>query len=340
MRDLRGGLIPAVPVPFDPDGRIAAAPQERYVEHMAAQPVRGVAVWAHTGRGLLLAPEQRSDVLAAWRRGFPRTIVAGVGARPAADTAPDRFGDDTLRMAEAALRGGADVLMAYAPTVYRDLPPRERDCRIVAHHRALAELGAPLILFYLYEAAGGVTYTLDVLGELFSLPNVAGIKMATLDSVMTFQDVAGLVRQRFPGTLLITGEDRFLGYSLMCGSEAALIGMGAACTGPQLELLDAFFAGDWARFVDLSARVDAFAQATFVAPMEGYIRRMLWALAEEGVIPEEATHDPFGPRLDPADRARVGAAVAALTRDERPTPTDQRRSSLADLRPSSFVVRP
>src|SRR3954469_12220684 len=78
---LRGGLIPAVPVPFDTDGRIDWAAQERYVERMAGERVRGVALWAHTGRGLLLDADQRRDVLRAWRRGFRRPIVAGVGAR-------------------------------------------------------------------------------------------------------------------------------------------------------------------------------------------------------------------------------------------------------------------
>ena len=35
---------------------------------------------------------------------------------------------------------------------------------------------------------------------------------------MTFQDIARLVKTRAPGKLVITGEDRFLGYSLMCGA--------------------------------------------------------------------------------------------------------------------------
>ena len=64
--------------------------------------------------------------------------------------------------------------------------------------------------------------------------------MATLDSVMTFQDVAGLLATEAPGKLVITGEDRFLGYSLMCGARAALIGMGAACTDLQADLLRAY----------------------------------------------------------------------------------------------------
>jgi 4-hydroxy-tetrahydrodipicolinate synthase len=311
---LRGGLIPAVPVPFGADGGIAWAAHERYVARVAGERVRGVALWAHTGRGLLLEPDQRRDVLRAWRRGFGGPIIAGVGARPTgADAAAfDRFAADTLRMAELALDNDADALMAYAPVAYRDLPPAERDRRIVEHHRALAELGAPLVLFYLYEAAGGITYTLDVLGELFSLPNVVGIKMATLDSVMTFQDVAALIRERFSDTLLITGEDRFLGYSLLCGAQAALIGMGAACIGPQIALLDAYMAQDWGRFLALSEQIDRFSQAVFVAPMEGYIRRVLWALADEGTISEAAVHDPFGPPLDAGERERVRRAVQEL----------------------------
>ena len=41
-----------------------------------------------------------------------------------------------------------------------------------------------------------------------------------------------------PDKLLITGEDRFLGYSLMMGARAALIGMGAALTDIQAQLLE------------------------------------------------------------------------------------------------------
>src|SRR6186997_3001400 len=129
---VRGGLIPAVPVPFDAAGQVDWAAHERYVVRMAAERVRGVALWAHTGRGLLLDAEQRRDVLRAWRRGFRRPIIAGVGARAAGSDAAafDRFARDTRVMAEAALRDGADALMAYAPTAYRDLPPAERDRRI------------------------------------------------------------------------------------------------------------------------------------------------------------------------------------------------------------------
>jgi 4-hydroxy-tetrahydrodipicolinate synthase len=132
---------------------------------------------------------------------------------------------------------------------------------------------------------------------LTAIDQVVAIKMATLDSVMTFQDVANLLQREAADVSLITGEDRFMGYSLMCGATGALVGMGAACTGMQKELVTAHLASDGDRFLALSRQVDAFAQATFFAPMEGYIQRMLWALCHLGVIDRSACHDPWGPAL-------------------------------------------
>jgi 4-hydroxy-tetrahydrodipicolinate synthase len=274
-------LIPAVPVPFRGTA-LADDVQRAYAKWMATQPIAGVAVWAHTGRGPHLTQEQRGLVLATWRAALPdKVIVAGA---------------NSIEMGRDAKRGGADALLAF---------PRRDEA--VAYHAALAR-ELPVIAFYLYEAAGGVAYDDATLHAILSLPGVIGIKVATLDSVMTFQRMATVMRDH-PDKLLITGEDRFLGYSLLMGARAALIGMGAALTDRQANLMAAFHAGDHEVFLRLSAQFDAFAQATFVVPMDGYIRRMLWALAADGVIPEDACDDPWGPALPAAEREAVRRAV-------------------------------
>jgi 4-hydroxy-tetrahydrodipicolinate synthase len=309
---LRWGLIPAVPVPRRADGSLHAAAQERYAAWMAEQPVAGAAVWVHTGRGLLIPREMRREVLWSWRAALPadRLLIAGAGALP---SEPDYEGA-AVRMAREAAEWGADALLCFPPAPHRGDP-----AAIVRYHRALASAGLPLILFYLYEAAGGVTYTLDTLRELFALPGVAGIKMATLDSVMTFQDVARLLREEFPEAVLITGEDRFLGYSMLCGAQGALIGMGAAVPGPQAALVGSPPEAHPEPFLRLTQAVDRFAQATFRAPMEGYIRRMLWALADTGVIPEDAANDPDGPDLPEGEREDVRRAVRELSLVQAPS---------------------
>src|SRR5947199_9672669 len=97
-----------------------------------------------------------------------------------------------------------------------------------------------------------------------------GTKVATLDSVMTCQRLAGLIRE-YPEKLLITGEDRFFGYSLTMGAQAALVGRGAALTNLQTALVEAFHPGDLAQFVRSSGICDRLPAATFTAPMEGYV---------------------------------------------------------------------
>ena len=307
---LSGGLIAATPVPFDSEGRLHEGAHRSYLRYMAAQPIAGVAVWAHTGRGLMLDSGVAQKVLNDWRAALPdKVVVAGVGAR--SDAKPEEATARTVEMAERAANLGADALLVYAPTWARN--HASQDELIVEHHRRVAAVGVPLILFYLYEAAGGISYSPAVLDELLALPSVVGIKMATLDSVMTYQDVSRRLQERHVDKLLITGEDRFLGYSLRRGASAALIGMGAVCCDLQAELLRAHARGDAARFLELSDTVDALAEAIFVNPMEGYIRRLLWALVHLGVIPMEAANDPWGPTLSAEEFDRVGRTLAGLT---------------------------
>jgi len=314
IRDLASTVIPAVPVPFHGEG-IDVESQRAYIHWMAGQQVGGVAVWAHTGRGPHLTVDQRVSVLDAWRTGMPRTrIVCGVG--PSHDlTLPEEpearhraVLDDALANARLAREGGADVLMAHPPRALARLPGASG--RIVEYHAALAASGVPVIAFLLYEAAGGVSYDPSTVSQILALDGVVGIKIATLDSIMTFQDVARLVAERSEA-LIITGEDRFLGYTLMCGAQAALIGLAAACTDVVVSLVDAWRHKRHETFIELSARIDRFAAATFRAPMEGYVQRMLWALEDDGVV-SHAGRDPFGPSLEDTDRRSVREAVRAL----------------------------
>jgi 4-hydroxy-tetrahydrodipicolinate synthase len=205
-------------------------------------------------------------------------------------------------MAIEARRGRADALLAFP----------QRDEPVKYHQRLSREL--PVIAFWLYQAAGGVAYDDATLHAILDLPGVIGIKVATLDSVMTFQRLAGILRAH-PDKLLITGEDRFLGYSIMLGARAALVGMGAALPDLQAGLLRSYAARDWAAFHAGSAACDRLAQVTFVPPMEGYVRRMLWAAAADGALPAEACDDPWGPPLSPEEREQVERVV----RDARAT---------------------
>jgi 4-hydroxy-tetrahydrodipicolinate synthase len=164
---------------------------------MAMEPVQGVAVWAHTGRGLRLEEAQRLAVLDRWRHALapPRLVIAAAGTTPGlADHGQVIMA--ATSMARQAFDGGADALLVHPPVAFRK--HADQDTLILDYHVAIAEAGLPLILFYLYEDAGGLRYGADLLRRLLAMPRVLGIKVATLDSVMTFQDIASLVATAAP----------------------------------------------------------------------------------------------------------------------------------------------
>jgi len=306
-------LWAATPVPVTKNSDIDVQALHAYARHLYHRPVGGVVVHAHTGRGLHWSDAQRLRILETWRHHRPETksLVVAVGA-------PHHLADFSealavaVEMARMAAGEGADALMIHPPTFLKnDVHPWQK---CFEWHRAIAEAaGIPAILFYLYEKAGGLSYPLELIDDLLTLPQILGIKVATLDSVMTFQDISGVFRFH-PDKILITGEDRFLGYSLMAGARSALIGMGSAFVEPQAALIDAWTSGNTDRFVKLNAIVDAFGRATFRAPMEGYIARMLACLAIERVIPFESTYDPFGPGLRSGEIEELRVILTSLQR--------------------------
>jgi len=309
---LYGALIPAVPVPFKKDASVDWESQNKYIHYLKIQPIEGVAVWAHTGRGLFLDRKTRNSILREWREQLPKSrfIVAGIGVRPYETLSDREYLKNTEKMLQDAIDGGADLIMPYAPTRYRNIKDKEN--KILEYYRLIDHSRLPIVLFYLYEEAGGIEFYKDLLEKLLNLENVVGVKLATLDSVITFQDITDLIRKRYPDITVISGEDRFLPYSFQIGADAALIGMAAACTGMYKEMIRAWINNRYKKFYSLAQRVDEFGSATFREPMEGYIQRILYVLAKLGIISPEAVFDPYGPQLSHEDFERVDIMLKKL----------------------------
>jgi 4-hydroxy-tetrahydrodipicolinate synthase len=318
---LRRSVIPAVLSPMGTSGRLDVSALEHYAELIVSQPVGGVAVWAHTGRGPHLEADDRRAVLRAFRTCTDKPVIAGIGqaARDARTEPAPRTGaagarsvDALLARAEEAAEGGADALMVFPPAIAG--PPARREAEVLGLHARLASrVGLPMVLFVLHEAAGGYPYSPALLRELLSMPEVVGVKVATLDSAMTCQDITSLVHREFPDRLAITGEDRMLGPSLMWGADAALVGIAGAAGQITTRLLEAWYGSpSHEGFLDASERLDKLALATFIQPIEGYVQRMLWVAEAEGSIPGRAAYDPFGPPLPTTEREVVLEVVRAL----------------------------
>ena len=225
-------------------------------------------------------------MLETWREALPdRVIVAG--ARD-------------ITMAIEARRGHADALLAF---------PEPADP--VAHHARLSR-ELPVIAFWLYEAAGGVAYDDATLHALLDLPGVIGIKVATLDSVMTFQRIAGAHARAIPTSCSSparTASSAIRSCSARARRSSAWARRCPICRpGCSRAYAERRLAG-----LSRACRPCAtgFAQATFTPPMEGYVRRMLWAAAADGALPGRRLRRPLGTA---AARRRSAPSVERVVR--------------------------
>jgi 4-hydroxy-tetrahydrodipicolinate synthase len=293
--DFRGRLFAVVPTPVDVEGRLHREGLSRLVGSMAGLAIGGVVVWSPIGRGLQLRLEDRLEVLRSWREGIGESglVMASIGA-PAEARRPVDLIEAARSMADEASGLGADALLVMPPGPFRGRPDRDR--LVLEYHGEVAGAGLPLLVSYRREAAGGVAYGPETLAQLLARSDVLGVEIATIDGIATFQQVAALVREQAPGKLVISGEERFLGYSLLCGADAAMVGLGAAYPSTAIELIEAHVHGDASRFLRLTKALDDLGRPIFRAPMEGSVLRLLRAMAEIGAIPPEAANDPWGPR--------------------------------------------
>ena len=146
---------------MDSDGVIAYDALSAYAGRSRSTPIGGVAVWAHTGRGLYLSPGDRAKVLETWRSATDVPIVAGVGVPQScvgADAGGGRGRDRGDGRAAAA--GGADAVMVYPLAALGELPDGHAQA-VALHERVAAESGLPLVGFYLHGEAGGYPYPLS-----------------------------------------------------------------------------------------------------------------------------------------------------------------------------------
>lgn len=312
VSDLRGSLVPAVPIPHDAAGRPHVDGLVNYSAWLAGFDVAGVAVRMTRGGG---SPEEEAEILAVWRDAFGgRRVVVGIGPSPD-ERRPDRLAATAVERAGRAAEGGADALIVWPPTSLRGRADAETS--VLEYHTDVASVGLPLLPSYLGEGAGGIAYGPHLLAQLLARPEVIGVLVAP-GNVATFQDVAHLVRDLVPDKVVVGGEERFLGYSLLAGADALLSGLAAAFPEAVSGLLKARD-GDPARMIELIGRVDNLARMVFRAPIGGATRRLLWCLAHRGVIPPEAAHDPGGTPLGRREFDQIGETLRRLGFDRPET---------------------
>ena len=284
------GMVPAAVLPMDSSCEPDYEAFRGYVDWLIAEGAVAVAVNMDTGEGPQLTSQERQravSVAAETARGRA-AVLAGVSGSTTGGASAE---------AVACREAGADGLVVFPNAAFRNDP---LDPRIpYNYHRAIAEeSGLPVVLFQLAPVFGGVIYGRETLLRLFEIPQVVGIKEASFDAER-FTRTKAILDQVDRRITLLTGNDRFIGESILLGATGALLGFAAVGCRMVAEMLRAANAGQLGQVAAMQPQVQAFADVIYADPVLDYRARCKVALAQLGVIPEGRTY--VRPPLLPID---------------------------------------
>jgi hypothetical protein len=266
---------------------------------------RALAINVDTGEGPHLTHDEKVRVLRIVREVTDLPIVAGL-AGPSTDAA--------VRQARESRDAGADALLMFPIPAYLSDP---LDVRVpVGYLEAVGTVGLPMILFQLQPALAGVNFEPETLRAMASVDGVIGIKEASFDA-RRFMDTARVIAELPRPITFITGNDNFILESFMLGATGALIGFGAVMTREQVDMIDAWNAGD---------RRGPCPRPSGAAPRRRRLRPTGRGLSRsaQGMppAPGRAARRPRAPPAPAARRRRAGAPGGRPRRGRPPPRAD------------------
>lgn len=271
--DLKG-LVPAAVLPMEADGTINEAGLRSYMKWLEGQGPVGLAINVDTGEGGHLTHAERLRVLEIVKETVSVPLVCGLHGPSTAQAVAE---------AKDLKAAGADALMPFPIVAYQSRP---LDPRIpVEYHRAISEVGVPIVLFQLQPSLSGITFEPDTLRQLLRLEGVIALKEASFDA-NTMRRTSEIIHGEDVEVTILTGNDNFMLESFMLGSDGGLLGFGSMMTDEMVDMIKAWHAGDLVEAKRLGVRTQLMADAIFAAPVSSYRSRLKEALVMLGVFEE------------------------------------------------------
>lgn len=287
-------VFPPMPTPFA-NGEVDVRAIRTNVTRWIAAGLGGIVALGTNGEAALLDEDESDAVVGAARDAVPRdrTLVAGVGRESTRAT---------IAAARRAAALGADAVLVRTPSLYR---AQMSVAAMARHFTAVADASPVPVLLYNYPAFTGVSMTPDVIGQLASHPNVAGMKETSNDGGQ-FADIAALVPDRF---VLLAGSAPGLYPALCAGASGAILAV--ACVAPDacLRLFHFVRQGRHADALALQQRLNPLARAVTAKFGIGGLKAAMDLAGYIGGEPRAPLSAPPADAIDWLSRELAGLAL-------------------------------
>ena len=240
-----GRLITAMITPFAKDGSIDWDGVATLATHLADHGHDAIAVNGTTGEAPTTKSSEKLEII--------NVVKSTVGSRvKVLSGAGDNETSYTVEQAKRSADAGADGLLIVTP--YYNKPPQ---AGIEAHFKAVA--GATDLPIMMYDIPGrtGVEIESDTIVRLFELPNIVALKDAKGNLAATSDVIARC------GIPVYSGDD-ILNLPFLSIGAVGFVSVCGHTVGSELKaMLDAWFAGDTARALEIHQKLIPVFKGTF-----------------------------------------------------------------------------
>ena len=240
-----GRLITAMITPFAKDGSIDWDGVATLATHLADHGHDAIAVNGTTGEAPTTKSSEKLEII--------KVVQSTVGSRvKVLSGAGDTETSYTVEQAKRSADAGADGLLIVTP--YYNKPPQ---AGIEAHFKAVA--GATDLPIMMYDIPGrtGVEIESDTIVRLFDLPNIVALKDAKGNLAATSDVIARC------GIPVYSGDD-ILNLPFLSIGAVGFVSVCGHTVGSELKaMLDAWFAGDTARALEIHQKLIPVFKGTF-----------------------------------------------------------------------------
>ena len=255
-----GGIIPAVPTPFDKEGHVAEQPLRELTDFMIDKGVNCLFICGSDGEGLKMPSQERKKVaeIVVDHAKHRVPVIVHVGSA-SVETAID-----LARHAEGI---GADVLTAVQPYYYS-----VDDEGLVEFYRRICSSTNLPFLVYNNPPRTHNPITLESMKKLATLPNVIGCKDTSGDIRYTLS-----VCRDLKDFVVVVGEEALI-YSTYFFHDlsGAVSGISSGCPEPYVDAIKAFKEGDREQIRQSQFKLitleDLFEQVGYVAALKETLR--------------------------------------------------------------------
>jgi 4-hydroxy-tetrahydrodipicolinate synthase len=240
-----GRLITAMVTPFAKDGSIDWDGVATLATHLADHGHDAIAVNGTTGEAPTTKSSEKLEII--------KVVKSTVGSRvKVLSGAGDNETSYTVEQAKRSADAGADGLLIVTP--YYNKPPQ---AGIEAHFKAVASATDLPIMMYDIPGRTGVEIESDTIVRLFELPNIVALKDAKGNLAATSDVIARC------GIPVYSGDD-ILNLPFLAIGAVGFVSVCGHTVGNELRaLLDAWFAGDTARALEIHQKLIPVFKGTF-----------------------------------------------------------------------------